>query len=114
MKQIFNSLRIILAIAIGSLCFTATSYAAEKKWDVQPKIKKSVSPKNPNKITGMVSATIVIKEDGSVGDAKIAKSTDPLLDQPVIDALKKWRFHPAQLDGKPIECTIKVPFKFQG
>lgn len=114
MKQIFNSLRIILAIAIASFCFTATTSAAEKKWDVQPKIKKSVAPVNPNKIVGMVSATIVIKVDGTIGEAKIAKSTDPLLEQPVLDALKKWRFHPAKLNGEAIECTIKVPFKFQG
>jgi len=114
MKYLFKNLRVILAILIASSSFTAISSAQDKKWDEQPKIKKSVAPKNPNKINGMVSAQIVISPDGSVSDIKIAKSTDSLLEQPVTDALKKWLFHPAKLDGKAIECTIKVPFKFQG
>jgi|GEM_PF-2634331 len=114
MKQIIKTLRIILALCAASFCFTAVSSANAPKWDVQPKVKKSVAPANPDKLSGMVSAKIVITAAGKVSSAEIAKSTDPALDKPVLDALQKWLFHPAKLEGKPIECTIKVPFKFQG
>ena len=114
MKRTKSSLRTIALLALG-LLLAGVSYAdGDQKWDVQPSVKKSVSPDNPNKITGMVTALIVIDADGNVKEASISKSTDSSLEEPVLSALKQWRFAPAQLDGKPIECKIKVPFKFQG
>jgi len=113
MIQLKKSIRIALALIVASVCF-ATSYAGDKKWDEQPKIKKSVAPENPSGITGMVAAIIVITPDGTVSEASISKTTDPELEKPVLDAVQKWLFHPAKLDGKPIECKIKVPFKFKG
>lgn len=113
MKSLPTVFRVLLFAAIG-FSLQATSSALGKDWDEQPSVKKSVSPANPNKLSGMVTATIVIDEKGFVTDAKINKATDPQLEEPVLDAVKKWLFNPAKLEGKAITCTINVPFKFQG
>ncbi len=114
MNRIKASLRTIALFALATVFVGVSSAADEKAWDEQPTVKKSIAPDNPNKITGMVTATIVIDEDGGVENATISKSTDASLEEPVLVALKQWRFSPAKLDGKAIKCTIKVPFKFQG
>ncbi|EDY81668.1 hypothetical protein VDG1235_1286 [Verrucomicrobiia bacterium DG1235] len=77
-------------------------------------MKKSVAPDNPNKLDGMVMATINIDEKGFVVGAEISKSTDTALEAPVLDAVKKWRFNPAKKGGDAIACKINVPFKFKG
>ncbi|MEM9157601.1 MAG: energy transducer TonB [Verrucomicrobiota bacterium] len=111
MKNLSKNICNVLIIAL-SLTALSASYASEKKWDVQPAVKKTVAPANPSGITGMVSALIEIDEKGMVINAEIAKTTNESLNAPVLEALKKWRFSPAKLDGKAIKCKIKVPFKF--
>lgn len=114
MNRISKTLRSLTLCALACL-FAGFGYADdEKKWDEQPSVMKSIAPDNPNKLTGMVTALVVIDADGGVESASISKSTDAALEEPVLAALKQWRFNPAKLEGKPIKCTIKVPFKFQG
>ncbi|MEM9160260.1 MAG: energy transducer TonB [Verrucomicrobiota bacterium] len=104
--------RLTVLLAIAFAVFSPSAIAQDKKWDVQPSVKKSVAPTNPNNIAGLVTAKIEIDEKGNVVTAEISKATDQSLEAPVLDALKQWRFTPAKLAGKPIPCTIKVPFKF--
>ncbi len=106
---------ILTATLIAAALFAANfSFAQdEKKWDEPPAVTKSVAPKNPNKIEGMVSANVVIDETGQVESATIHRSTDPSLDDLVLSTVKQWRFSPAKLDGKAIKATIRVPFKFE-
>ena len=102
------------AILLAAFAFVAVPALHAGDWDEQPSVKKSVAPSNPNKITGMVMATIVIDEKGFVVDATIAKSTDASLDSEVIAAVKKWRFNPAKKGGSAISAKINVPFRFKG
>ncbi|NRA30794.1 MAG: TonB family protein [Parvularculaceae bacterium] len=37
--------------------------------------------------------------DGYVENARISRSTDPCFDEPVLNAVKKWRYPPKQVDG---------------
>lgn len=107
-KTAFNA----FLLAAFALIAIPASYAGD--WDEQPTVKKSVAPSNPNKLSGMVMATLNIDEKGFVVDATIAKSTDAALDTQVIDAVKQWRFNPAKKGGSAISCKINVPFKFKG
>jgi len=116
MKALESSIRRAIFIGLSLIC-ASIGFADDgetQKWDVQPSIKKSVAPDNPRGIDGMVMAIITIDEKGFVQEAKISKSTDGSLEEPVLAALKKWRFSPAELGGQPISCQIKVPFKFKG
>lgn len=114
MKLLPRTLRSIL---IASVAFfsAAVSHADDgMKWDVAPAVKKSVAPESPKGVKGLVTAMIVIAEDGTVTEAVISKSSDPALEEPVLVAVKQWLFSPAEVEGKPVEAKIKVPFRFQG
>ncbi len=113
MNKLKRILRAVPLVALA-LAFAVQTDVQAADWDEQPTVKKSVAPKNPDKKTGMVMATITIDEKGFVVDAVIKKATDAALEGPVMDAVKQWRFNPAKLGGKPISCTINVPFKFAG
>ena len=55
------------------------------------------------RIQGMVTMEAVVMPDGSVGNVHIIKSLDNVfgLDQEAIATVKKWRFKPGMLLGKP-------------
>ena len=57
----------------------------------------------PNKCTAdvRVTAAIDVDSNGAVTGVRILKSSDAAADQPVIDALRQWRFTPATWRGTP-------------
>lgn len=64
--------------------------------------------------TGIVIAECVIRKDGSVGEIKIVRSPDTALAQATTDALRRWRFSPAQKDGKPVAARMMVTMNYSG
>ena len=66
------------------------------------------------RIQGRVVVEATVMEDGSVGALKVVQG-HPLLAQSAVDAVKRWRYQPFVLDGKPIqrETTITVDFKLE-
>ena len=64
-------------------------------------------------IQGRVIATFVVETDGSVSNAKVVKSVDPLLDAEalrVISAMPKWK--PGKQNGKVVRVRYTVPLSF--
>ncbi|NPD92493.1 energy transducer TonB [Xylanibacter muris] len=64
-------------------------------------------------IKGRVVVSFAIGVDGSVTEAKVLKSVNPLLDEEavrVVEAMPKWI--PAKLNGKPVEVKYSVPITF--
>ena len=66
------------------------------------------------KLQGMVTLEVVVRADGTVGDAKVVRSLDPIfgLDQAAIAAVKAWKFKPGMRDGKPIPVLVTVELTF--
>ena len=65
-------------------------------------------------IQGRVIVQFLVKEDGSVGDAKIIRSVYPSLDEEALCLVKKMpKFHPAILDGKAVEYWFVIPIVFR-
>ncbi len=63
---------------------------------------------------GRVIATFVVRKDGSISDAHIVKSVDPLLDAEalrVINAMPAWT--PGSQSGKPVNVKYTVPITFR-
>jgi len=56
----------------------------------------------------------IIRKDGSVDSVQIVRSLEPQLDRNAINALVKWKFHPAARAGVPVdlEAVIHVPFVY--
>lgn len=64
-------------------------------------------------ITGIVIVEVIVDEAGVVKDAHVLKPLPFGLDEAAIDAVKKWRFRPGTLNGKPVEVLFNFPLKFQ-
>ncbi len=53
--------------------------------------------------SGEVQLDVHVGEQGTVLDVKLKRSSgSSLLDQSAIDTVRKWRFKPATVDGKPV------------
>ena len=65
-------------------------------------------------IQGRVIVRFLIKEDGSVGDAKIIRSVFPSLDEEALRVVTTLpKFNPAILDGKAVEYWFTIPIVFR-
>ncbi len=66
-----------------------------------------------NGVQGRVIATFVVEKDGSIADARVVKSVDPLLDAEalrVIYAMPNWT--PGRQSGKVVRVKYTVPITF--
>ena len=111
----FAKVRRILSFALlASLFFLSigTGIArADGDSDSGRKVKSKVAPIFPDlarrmRLSGAVKVEIVIAPNGSVKNTKVIGG-HPLLVDPAVDAVKKWRFEPASE-----ETTETIEFKF--
>ena len=79
----------------------------------------SVPPQYPSmarsqRVGGDVKIDALVDISGQVAGMKII-SGPVLLQQPAMDALRRWKYEPAQLNGKavPMHLTVTVQFKLQ-
>ena len=64
-------------------------------------------------IEGRVIATFVVEKDGSISNAKVVKSVDPLLDAEalrVIGAMPNWK--PGKQNGQVVRVKYTIPLSF--
>lgn len=64
-------------------------------------------------ITGEVLLEIVVLRGGGVGDVRVLRGLHPGLDQRAIQAVRQWRFAPAQLKGTPVDVVVEVSLEFK-
>lgn len=89
----------------------------ESEFDVPPKLKSSIEPDYPTEakeagIKGRVYLSVYINEKGKATDAKIIKGI-PELNEAAIEAVKKARYSPAELDGKSVGVWINLSINFK-
>ena len=66
------------------------------------------------KIQGRVIVQFVVKEDGSISEAKVVRGIDPLLDKEalrVTNSMPKWT--PGKQDGKAVSVKYTIPISFK-
>ncbi len=66
-----------------------------------PKLRHRVEPVVPAEALrkqerGKVEVAFVIDKTGAVRDAKVTQSSDPIFDQPALDAVRQWEYYPPQ------------------
>ncbi|HKT88274.1 MAG TPA: TonB family protein [Candidatus Sulfotelmatobacter sp.] len=64
------------------------------------------------KYQGIVVLLIVVGKDGHPYDIQVGQSLGMGLDQKAIDAVSRWRFRPATLNGEPVATKIAVQVDF--
>src|SRR5262245_18125493 len=84
-----------------------------------PKRLRKVSPEFPKEARRQhlechVTLQARVMEDGPVADVEVKKSTNPGhgFEEVAMDALKKWRYEPGTLNGKPTPIYFTVTIDF--
>ena len=107
--------RSIAVTALGALFLFQGAMApgrASAQEEMTRKVKTRVSPSYPDlarrlSIRGTVKVVVVVSPNGSPKDARVVGG-NPVLVNAALDAVKKWKFEPAQ-----DESTVTLEFSFQ-
>jgi protein TonB len=63
---------------------------------------------------GTVVLRVQIDSEGLARTVELAQSSGyPRLDQAALEAVRRWRFAPAQRDGRAVEAWVRVPIVFR-
>ena len=60
----------------------------------------------------MVLLLVVVGKDGHPYDIRVGQSLGMGLDEKAIEAVNRWRFRPATLNGQPVATQIAVRWTF--
>lgn len=124
-----------LCMLILSVCFAELGFASENQKDKpnslfetaynlnevdqSPKcIQRDISPIYPcnakvKRIEGYVTLRCVIDKNGDVQEAEIAEAKpEGVFEKQALDVVKNLKFNPAMKDGKPVDCIVKLPIRF--
>jgi TonB family protein len=64
-------------------------------------------------IEGDVVIELVVRRDGSVGDARIVRRLSAALDEQALRAVRQWRFQPGKYRGSPVDVAVEVVVEFR-
>ena len=66
-----------------------------------------------NTLNGSCVVAMTIDEEGVPTDLHIVKSLRADYDQSALEAVREWRFKPAQKNGKPVVTNVKTEIHFE-
>jgi protein TonB len=64
-------------------------------------------------VSGDVVLEIVVRRDGSVGDVKVLQGLAGGLNDRAVQAVRQWRFSPAQRQGAAVDVIVEVAVEFK-
>jgi len=84
---------------------------------VRPVLLEKVAPSYPRVarqagLGGRVTVRAVIAPDGSVESVEVFLSTNPLFNDAAVEAVRKWRYRPALMNGRPVRVYFSVVVDF--
>ena len=67
------------------------------------------------RVEGLVILDVVIRTDGTVGDVTVIQGLGMKCTEAAIDAVRRWKFEPASVNGQPVEeiRTFEVEFNLE-
>lgn len=82
-----------------------------------PKVIRRAEPRFPPAlirvgVSGTIKVQCIIDRHGRLRDPKILFSTQPMLNQAVLDSLDEWRFEPASLNGNAVDAYFDLTVTF--
>lgn len=63
-------------------------------------------------ISGGARLSLTISEQGNVTSCRVIEASHPEFGEAAQEAVLKWKYQPATVDGKPVEVTVNVPASF--
>jgi TonB family protein len=98
-------------------------YVAILKRDVHytalPRLVSSVAPEQPPgpplapNVTVRVLVSFAVDDRGSVEAARVVESDDARFNIPAVEAVLRWKFRPAEAEGRPAMTFVSIPFVFK-
>jgi periplasmic protein TonB len=85
----------------------------------EPIAGRTPAPRYPSRAlrrgeSGTVLVRVEVGIDGIPRSVSVANgSGSRLLDRAAVDAVERWRFRPALVDGRPVAGTVMVPIEFR-
>jgi len=97
---------------------TGGIYLAEKMGVTVPQVIFNPEPSFSDearkaKAQGVVTLLLVVGKDGRAYDVHVGQSLGMGLDEKAIEAVSRWRFRPATLNGQPVATQIAVQVDFR-
>ncbi len=121
----FGQYRKLLSLTLCSFALVASASALTiaEIADVSPKVDEAPAPLRtfaPDypaslraaKVNGVVSIVLVVDEAGEVLAAEVGKTSHEEFTGPALDAIRRWKFKPAKLEGKPVKVKVTIPVRF--
>lgn len=110
-------------LAMGIATFTPLA-APQSEFDLsqvdsQPQPIGRVNPVYPyaarqKNLQGVVIVRFLVDAEGRVTKASVVEASPAqVFDQAALDAVRKWRFAPARLDGERVATWMSVPIRFK-
>ena len=65
-----------------------------------------------SRVHGTVMVESIIDEEGCIQNLRVCKSVHPSLDLATLEAVRRWVFRPAELDGKPVKVYYTLTVNF--
>jgi TonB family protein len=89
-----------------------------RRVDLPPVVASMGHPSYPPEllasgIYGTAVVSFTVRVDGAVTDALIVKADDIHFGEAAVQAILKWRFHPASVGGAPVACRTTEIFYFR-
>jgi len=82
-------------------------------FDVLPPVPiQQVQPESATMKEGTAILAMVVGVEGKVHDVQVVRSLDIALDQKAIEAVRRWKFSPARMNGLPVAVQIDVEINF--
>jgi TonB family protein len=86
--------------------------------DVPPRRIKGDAPAYPEegrrlRLQGSVTVDLLVDETGQVQDAHITESAGEVLDRPVLESVRHWRYEPARKNGVKVKTRLQVRTTFR-
>ncbi|HET7291636.1 MAG TPA: energy transducer TonB [Vicinamibacteria bacterium] len=84
----------------------------------EPRKVKHVDPRYPEiaaraNVRGIVVLECLVSPQGRVTELKVLRSSNPLLDEAAVEAVKQWVYTPTLVDGVPVAVIFTVTVQFQ-
>ncbi len=103
---------LLLSLALGSVTLSASGQGPALNFQ-PPQVVSTVEPSYPaNTVAGgTVVLEVTVSASGEVKDVRVLQKAGGFT-QEAIAAVRKWKFKPASLDGKPVTASIPAAFSF--
>jgi protein TonB len=112
--------KLVVLVSVGALSVSAASVSDTERAYLESCSKAPgvpvpvtvVSPAVGPEFHGKtVQLEFVVNADGKPSGFSIKSSPDDVLARSVVEAVKQWRFLPAEANGKPVATKVALPVK---